>query len=80
MQLHTFKAFISFPEIRTYIRDNLVNDNVMLKEILEDSRMDVKTKLTLVEKYPLFITTLEDPLSLKSWRNKSTKVKSLVES
>jgi len=41
----------------------------MLKEILQDARMDVKTKLTLVEKYPLFVNALSDPDSLKSWRN-----------
>jgi hypothetical protein len=35
--------------------------------------MDVKTKLTLIEKYPLFVATVRDPESLRSWRNRSVE-------
>lgn len=79
VKLHTFKAFLAFPEIREYVLQNLVKGNLILREILEDTRMDVKTKLTLIEKYPIFLSALEDPDSLRSWRNRADTLKQLIE-
>lgn len=69
VKLQTFKAFLCFPEIRNYINDHLVSNKAIIKEILEDTRLDVRTKLTLIEKYPMFLAALEDPYSLKSWKH-----------
>lgn len=58
--------------------EHLIRGNVIIKDILEDTRMDVRTKLTLIEKYPIFLAALEDPDSLRSWRNKSDRLTSIL--
>jgi hypothetical protein len=54
-----FKGFLAMPAIRDYIVDNLLNNNVLLADILEDTQINVLNKLRMIEKYPMFVKAVE---------------------
>lgn len=40
----------------------------MIIEILEDSTLDIRSKVPMLECYPLLLKALENPESLKGWQ------------
>jgi hypothetical protein len=70
-----FKGFLAMPAIRDYIVDNLLNNNVLLADILEDTQINVLNKLRMIEKYPMFVKAVYDPESLTDWKKRKPRVK-----